>query len=492
MTTSLRLDIFFESIRNINDNNEKKINLCNTENIIPIYLNKKALDNLAANKTMENCVKIIGETIEYEKKTCIKFENDNYTFSEFQKEMNKLKFKTEEEMVTALVTKSRRVIIRVRIENFYIVKVDNKEIKHLFCNINHIKRSFNFTIRYGNGIETKFSKLLEYVTECNGLINDSCNNSLGKFNIWNDMLVRHVEKIDETKIKPLLNFINEVWAHKNPKIYDYLINWFGKMMSNEKTGVLLFMKRRELFEKELLTEFFEKFVLGINLYSFVSSVKMFEKYSEMNMGKKLICIRDNIALIQKRQNKSLITLKQWLTEPTIKIKRHYSTRLYNINPIANFIYFINHNQNTNIGYIQNICFEYSDTWINEEKKIEEIRAICFNSDSANHFYTYCTTYKTAVNICNVNPLQFTLENIEIKQPPEIKFLKEFKIEHDHTIQKEKEILSNVLHKKYITWCERNKEFPLPITKFALVIKNNIKKKKTNIGMVYDKGSIHFN
>lgn len=465
---------------------------------------KKVTDTRNKEEMADMRARIRTEKKKYEAKNCAKFEKDNYTFSDFQREMNAQKFKTEEEMLTTLVEKSRRVIVHIRADNFYMVKEDNKEKINLSCSNKHVENAYNFTIRYGNGIETTFYKLLEYVHDCSCLVCDPNSKEPGKFNIWNDGLAELVGTVDETKIKPLLDLIYEVWAGENQEVYDYLINWFGKMISKskERTETVLFVKGREGSGKGTVTDFIERFILGPDLCAFVPTVKMFSEQQDVGVGKKLICINDTNAVTRTQQQNLFDTMKPWITDPTITVKTVY-LKAYKVNPIANIICFANHDQGIIINNEDRryMCIETTDKWTGQHEKFENLRATCFNAESANHFYTYCTTYKTVVNLRKIIMTDFKREVIKLNEPSALRFLREVKEEYDaKTTQKEtkeenseefhqKEVSATEFYKDYAKWCQENGECAMKNVKFALTIKENIEKKRKTNGFYYNKDTI---
>ena len=68
------------------------------------------------------------------------------------------------------------------------------------------------------------------------------NNNLDAFNVWVGYKAKRLEVVDETLIKPILNFIYEVWAGSNNEIYQYLLTWMHYLLAKPelKTRICLF------------------------------------------------------------------------------------------------------------------------------------------------------------------------------------------------------------------------------------------------------------
>jgi len=168
-----------------------------------------------------------------------------------------------------------------------------------------------------------------------------------EFNIWRGFKIEKTGVCDQEKIQKWLNHIKNIWADGDLKTYDYILNWFAKILQTpwKKNNICLVLHSVEGVGKSLILDMIGK-IIGTDYYYSTSSLKhILGDFNGDAEGKILV----NLNETNWGGDKKMVgSFKEFITDSTIVINKK-GIQSYSISNFSNTIITTNEEWIVNIN-----------------------------------------------------------------------------------------------------------------------------------------------
>jgi phage/plasmid-associated DNA primase len=189
-------------------------------------------------------------------------------------------------------------------------------------------------------------------------------------------------------------------------------------------------------------------------------------------------------------------LKPFITDPYLKIEPK-GINPYTIDNIGNYILCSNHIDSIILEESDRryAIFQVSNKYRQNTEYFENLTKQCYTQTTADAFYSYLLNFDE-VDIHTIPNTKARQEIMNISKPNAIKFLDFLKEEpltrfnqETSEVENIKEMKATELYEKYRNWCNQNGERNIVSnTKFGLILKDKIERKRNKLGNVYVLGN----
>lgn len=328
--------------------------------------------------------------------------------------------------------------------------------------------------------------------------NDISNREFNSYNGIKANLLKE-DEIDMSKIEMILNHIYVVWCNSNDDYYKYILSWFKIIFNNpqRKTKVAIVLKSQEkqIGKGIIINDFIIKYVFGdTSSLSLTGLDRLTGKFNTILMNKLFINC-DELPTLAKNYHKQFELLKKSITDVPMIVEPK-GCKSFTYSNYSNFIFCTNNDFSIKIepGDCRYCIFECNPIYQKQYDYFTEL-ANCFNSESADHFYSYISYYKDVVEIRNIPQTQLRKDMMISSLSSPCKFLyylqKGLKDGIIELNEDEKIISGKLLYRKFKTYCAENNENICSNHTFGRHIKPYINKIRSN-GSKYVIDSIKFN
>ena len=222
-----------------------------------------------------------------------------------------------------------------------------------------------------------------------------------EFNMYPGFQAKRVDVVDMDLIQPILNHIKTCWADDDEDIYDYILHWFHKALSQpwEKTGVVLLLYGLEGTGKGLLIDnLLIPYIYGDNVACVSQGLTpITQRFNSICMNKTFICC--NEVSTEGGFHTSFEKLKALITDKTISIEKKGIDIFKDYPNFINFIFTTNNTDSVKLGKSDRryCCLETSPRYKGNYDYFDVLLASC-NQEVGNHLYTYFCDFKKTRNI----------------------------------------------------------------------------------------------
>ena len=168
-----------------------------------------------------------------------------------------------------------------------------------------------------------------------------------EFNIWKGFKIKPTGQGDETKIQKWLNHIKHIWASDDEDTYNYMLNWFAKILQQpwKKNNICLVLHSIEGVGKSFILDMIGQ-IIGDEYYYSTSSLKhILGEFNGDAEGKILV----NLNETNWGGDKKMVgSFKEFITDSCIVINKK-GIQSYKINNFANSIITTNEEWIVNIN-----------------------------------------------------------------------------------------------------------------------------------------------
>ncbi len=167
-----------------------------------------------------------------------------------------------------------------------------------------------------------------------------------EFNIWKGFKYKKKAEGDECKIQDFLNHIRHIWANDNEDTYNYILNWFSKLLQNpwKKNNICLVLHSIEGVGKSFILDMIGK-IIGSDYYISTSNLKhILGDFNGDAEGKILVNLNETGMWYDK---KIVGSFKEFITDNNIQINKK-GIQSYKIDNYCNTIITTNEDHIVNI------------------------------------------------------------------------------------------------------------------------------------------------
>lgn len=414
---------------------------------------------------------------------CFDF-TDPYDWGQFHKEFNG---QDHVNVIDGVIEKYPRVIAHILDgEGSYIKKMEDGQM----CVVKSLKSSdvklhpevgtIPITLTgIMSWLPNSFSKISCKLIDC----------PKNEFNLWSGFQAVRVAVPSTEGLELMKSFIFEVWASSNQAHYDYIISWWAGLVTN-LTGinrVALLMVSDQGTGKNTLAEFMKLVLRSCNVATVEGIDGVVGRFNTQVQNKRLIVMNELCSTKDEFRN-NFDKIKPIISDATITIEPK-GVNKYELDNIANLVAFTNHEDAVSLEELDRrwAAFKMSNVYRNNSEYFDRLRALCFNQDVANQFYTYLLDFP-AVDLSKIPMTEMKRSMIQVSKPSPLKFLDA--INEDAELKEaildgETRVKAMVLYSKYREWCAENGERNiLTATKFGTVIGTKLRKIRNN-GSYYE-------
>ena len=436
---------------------------------------------------------------------------DPYDFGAFRRETIGQEFASLEELNSHMNLKGRKTLAYVTHGEGMFAKRNGDDVevvKKLGLNDLELKykATFRKTIkdRSGKTFEVEDSKRAS-IKLCDWMKTDiyaydrivcrldESKVGVNECNIWRGFQAKLVPtaRVGSEGFRLMVSFIQEVWS-SNDAVYErYITSWLSGLVrgkSINKTAVVMISPQG--CGKNTLTDFLRFVLGGRNILNAVGVASIAQKHNMAIQGKRLVVVNE-MSSTKEEFKSNFDKIKAYVTDDVVTVEPK-GINSYEIDNIGNYIMFSNHRDAICVeeGDRRYAVFQMNSIHKDDEEYFARIRALCFNQEVADEFYTYLMNYD-AVSLFKIPETAVKKEAQVLSRPNPIKFLMEVA---DGQIDdfKAGEVSGMVLYDAYKSWCSRAGErHTVSQTKFGTVIGEHIIKRKAHGKAMYDLGSIKF-
>ena len=420
----------------------------------------------------------------WDKENVVDFTNSNYTWTDFIEFLKLKTFADEFEAEKFIAEYSRKCIVAVN-ENFYI-KYDNDEQIYQCESKTNIKLNMIFVSFYTNQLQQN-KRLSDYTylfRSCSTVYDSPTQKqNVDALNIWGRPQAKLHEHPDMSKVQPWLNFIKNIWASGDEKVYKWLLKWFKITctMSDKKTSKAIFVFGKKAGDSAATLVNFIKMILGRKMSTELNGIQqLIEHQKSANSSHKFVAV-NNVLENRNELKNNFQLLKSYITNKDCAASQEQK----NTENFANFIFISN---NENITHLSNKTYMVIE--ISPQLSPENIaiaRTFCsenLNQNAADNFYSYLMNKDLSdINIDEVPLTDARIHSIEYYKSDLEAFLTEMQeefnesldnfidgriiVRHKTKTQEEKKeqeaqiektfwVKASWLYERYTNWCEVNK------------------------------------
>ena len=320
--------------------------------------------------------------------------DDEYDWYDFIKRFTK-PFKSLNDLHAYLNVNAPRVVAYVTSGKGVFIKKDNLEELNVFC--------ARFGLDTYVNVDGKNMSLTPFIKE------KCCYSDIvfkpttlknkkreKKFNMWRGFKGAVVPDcdFDDKWLKVILNHIYEVWAFSNMGYFEYIMSWFGYLISHpdDKPPSCLILRGKQGSGKNTVTNFIADFVLGRRIVAEDKGLEsILGSFNGILSGKKLF-IANEIAQVRSNgaAHCDFDKLKTIISEDTLQIHRKGLEKI-TINNCVGYILFTNHLWSLVMekGDRRLAAFETSDKYCGDLEYHDRLHSSdVFNQRVGNIFFTY--------------------------------------------------------------------------------------------------------
>jgi len=213
------------------------------------------------------------------------------------------------------------------------------------------------------------------------------NHGKTEFNIWRGFKIKNTNSYNLDNLSNWLNHIRHIWADDDEKTYNYILNWFAKLLQtpHKKNNICLVLHSVEGVGKSIILDMIGK-IIGDKYYYSTSNLKhIIGDFNGDAEGKILV----NLNETNWGGDKKMVgSFKEFITDSTIVINRK-GKNSYTINNYSNTIittnedWIVNINNNDrrfNLRECNNV--KYDKTYYDKIAKtdLQEIANFLYNRD----------------------------------------------------------------------------------------------------------------
>lgn len=280
--------------------------------------------------------------------------DDPYDFSMFREELlqeNKV-FTNYMAMEDELVPKIKRFVCVIGFEGVFLMKAfDGNGGTYTTFARGH---KFLLPIRFNAGKATKKIDLAELIEE---KIEYLCQfDTYGVFppgsralNISVPPIATRLledKEVSLPDVKPVLDYIMDVWANGNKYSYAYILEWLSIVccdVPRKSRIALVAHSKRQQTGKDIFIAFIRDYVLGPHLFSKVDFGTLTEAHSTAHAGKRLVCVSEMPSLIDgdEKSLSKFDCMNGLITDDKITVSDKCGG-YKDVNNISEFIFTTNH------------------------------------------------------------------------------------------------------------------------------------------------------
>lgn len=407
-----------------------------------------------------------------------------YDWMIFSNEYNGMQFNSYEELDDLINEKYKLVIARIsQGQGLYIKKVKGGTFD-VIPKLGTADFKMKYTNDDGKIVSIKFSDYIATKNAFRKLDLKLSNDDKDIFNIWSGYQAKITEEKPEG-LEIMKKFIYETWASSNDEYYEYIISWLANIVQkNDINIVALAMISKPGCGKGTVLQFLRYILRSSNIVEVNGIDDITQKHNTIIQGKRLVVINEMCSTSDTFKS-NFDKLKVFISDPKLKIEPK-GLPAYEIDNIGNYLLFTNHKDSIIVEQTDRryALFEVSDKYKGNDEYFSMLREKCYNQDVANAFYTYLMRYK-CVNIRKIIETEIRKELLQISKPNTIKFIEYFKENHADNEDIGDSLTGLELYAYYRQYCQDNGERNVVSnTKFGLLIKGIVPKKKSNGRMVY--------
>jgi hypothetical protein len=416
---------------------------------------------------------------------CFDF-TDPYDWGAFHKEYNG---QDHDSVIDSVIDKYPRVVAHILDgEGSYIKKMEDGQV----CMVKSLKSS-DLKLRPEKGPPITMSDVMSWRSNSfSRIVCKLTNCPKSEFNVWSGFQAIRVvpAEQDSEGLALMKSFIMETWANGNQVHYNYIISWFAGLVTNLNSinKIALAMVSLQGGGKGTLIEFMELILRSVNVVSAPGIEKITGRFNTILQGKRLVNINE-MSSTKDEFRSNFDKIKSFITDPTIMIEPK-GVNPYIISNISNYVLFTQHRDAIVVEESDRryAIFDMGTAHVNDNDYFGRIRALCFNQDVANQFYTYLLDFP-AVPLNKIPDTELRREMMSVSKPTPLKFLDAINEDSDlkeSIMDGETQVKSTVLYTKYREWCAENGERNiLTSTKFGTVIGQKLRKIHKRDGYYYE-------
>jgi len=217
------------------------------------------------------------------------------------------------------------------------------------------------------------------------------NHSINEFNIWRGFEIKNTNEYNLDNISDWLNHIRHIWADDDENTYEYILNWFAKILQtpHKKNNICLVLHSVEGVGKSIILDMIGK-IIGTKYYYSTSNLKhIIGDFNGDAEGKILV----NLNETNWGGDKKMVgSFKEFITDSTIVINKK-NKNSYTINNFSNTIittnedWIVNINNNDrrfNLRECKNVKYDPSYYKQIAKTPLQEIANFLYNRDITNY------------------------------------------------------------------------------------------------------------
>lgn len=477
-------------------NKEKKLGLTYLENLVP---NKQLLKAIRK----EHCPRI---RVTPKGQTSAKIDySDPYNWFDFYTYLGKTTFESYDDAIKYIKKNMKRVCALIKSGKsdrfFHLIW---KDINSISDPINLFKCDYKITsIKYfdGDGIleerlpktipfkrilgDPSIQQYLPIYDKINNIPN--CTDPKKGFSIWQPFKakINEITTDDLLKIKPILDFIEQIWAAKDHDIYEYLLTWLRQVLMGFRTNIALYVYGGQGTGKNTLTDFLIHNVLGENNSRYISHSSLDAKFNS-HLLQNLLVVSETPSYTDRKP--IFDKIKELVTGMDIQIEYKGIDYRPVIHNNANIIMFGNHIDGLFLEQDDRrwLCLETSDDKKCNSKYFKELHKL-FTDENGSIFASYLMSRADLEDrdITQVPSTELKEEIIDISLSSPLTFMNSLMDE----VEKPPRESSSSLFEKYKTFCSDNGYRPATHKSFSGQVKRVCNSKRTARGIEFDLNTI---
>lgn len=183
--------------------------------------------------------------------------------------------------------------------------------------------------------------------------------------------IESVKKVDGKLIKPILEFILEIWANNDKQIYEYILAWLQEVFIGRNHIALLLYSNKRLCGKNFLLNWLSEYIFGYDWY---------ESNTPIPVPDTRMVVTNSNTQATTKQIDDLINAISNNYVPSAINRANYviTTNSLDAFPIA--------------GTGRFMCLAINEKYANDAKYFRNLWNLIANDIVAAHFYTFIYDY----------------------------------------------------------------------------------------------------
>lgn len=468
----------------------------------------------------EDAYSIIGS-----QRTELIFEEHCYTWMNFMSDFHNHVFKSKDELAEKVIPAFNKVVKRIENIDAYLIKYKPNEDWRLVKSINRHPLTFiykyqttingeNKTIKKQMSVKQFIREYLTYLELYSSIVFKPNNHNCiyGEFNKWQGFKANEVEKVEMSRIQPILQHIREVLASDNEGYYNYILSWLSAIIREpyKKTGVALVLQSTtQGVGKTIITDFLRDYIFGTSISKeCANGIDSLTGRFNSELEGKLLVVSTEMSSTADAFRKNFDIMKNLITDSRITIEPKGVDK-YEVDNPSNYIFCTNHSHTIHVERSDRryAMFECTPKYVGNRAYFNNLLKFTKDQDTANHFFTYLLKeFKIQNDIRDIPYTKLKESMIDQSLPSPLKFLKDIRESETKNIKDwicidllrpnndkvdcDRPKASD-LYNAYKRWCDSTREKSLSQIQFGSVIKDYINKGKKGSEKIvtYDISSI---